>query len=452
MAVFYQREKSKLGTLTGTIINFSLEMTEENDPSLPLNRERLPAGYLRCDGAVLSADDFPALASVLGTGSQCKFRKTNQDLADDQFQLPDLRQKHIRATSSSNIGLYNDLTVTDVNGNTVIKAGVGMEVFQRVPSPYEIPYTGSFFLPSQSLLLRGEPGFTRTTGSYTSYSEVLQNQMQPHLHFSTTTRARQRDRNGNDFSSPGQNWELTRSSLEICRWFYNTRQDLCYYYATSLVATDSPENASCGINGSFQNWGLCWTGCDNFLSSGWCLWPSGPTEFPCDDITTEFGFTSGDGGGCPNYNDPFKSTTIGNITYDGTYSERCVPNILNFGSCVGGKEPNDKAISTDGVSGTNWSFATVPFLQVSANPDANDAFGAVQNITSQLATFGNDARHRHSMPFNSDEPHTYTIITEPVNIQARATLESSINISVNESRSADEYIQPYIISEYLIKT
>ena len=95
MAVFYNKEKSKLGTLSGTIIHFPRQMPEDNDPALTLHKELLPAGYLRCDGSVLSKNLYPALAVILGVGSNSKFIKEGQTLTDNQFQLPDLRQKHI---------------------------------------------------------------------------------------------------------------------------------------------------------------------------------------------------------------------------------------------------------------------------------------------------------------------------------------------------------------------
>ena len=145
MAVFYNKEKSKIGTLTGTIIHFPKKMNEENDPATGVNKIDLPAGYLRCDGSVLNKNTYPVLAEMLGTGTGCRFRKSAQALTTDQFQLPDLRQKHIRATSSSNIGQYNHLYVKDANDNDIVKAGVALDVIQNIPSPYEITYVGKFF-------------------------------------------------------------------------------------------------------------------------------------------------------------------------------------------------------------------------------------------------------------------------------------------------------------------
>ena len=51
MAVLYSKEKGKIGTLTGSIINWSNQLTS-SDPEDPTIYETLPAGYLRCDGSV----------------------------------------------------------------------------------------------------------------------------------------------------------------------------------------------------------------------------------------------------------------------------------------------------------------------------------------------------------------------------------------------------------------
>ena len=42
-------------------------------------------------------------------------------------------------------------------------------------------------------------------------------------------------------------------------------------------------------------------------------------------------------------------------------------------------------------------------------------------------------------------------MTESVEISASTGLKSTINISINSDPKADEFIQPYIICEYLIK-
>ena len=52
--------------MTGSIITFPVELTED-DPKGTSNQELIPAGYLRCDGRVLFAVEFPELAAVLGT-------------------------------------------------------------------------------------------------------------------------------------------------------------------------------------------------------------------------------------------------------------------------------------------------------------------------------------------------------------------------------------------------
>ena len=74
MAVFYNREKSKIGTTTGTIIHWSRELTS-NDPDNTTTRDLLPAGYLRCDGSIYAAAIFPELAIILGVGSQSRYKK-----------------------------------------------------------------------------------------------------------------------------------------------------------------------------------------------------------------------------------------------------------------------------------------------------------------------------------------------------------------------------------------
>ena len=85
MAVFLNQERTKIGTTTGTLIAFPQEL-EVNDPNVGNSLTLLPAGYLRCDGAVYSSTTYPALAEVIGTGDECAFKQEGQTLSDTQFQ------------------------------------------------------------------------------------------------------------------------------------------------------------------------------------------------------------------------------------------------------------------------------------------------------------------------------------------------------------------------------
>ena len=71
MTVLYGKEKSKYGNLTGQIIIWPVEY--EGPPEETTNVRNLPAGYLRCDGTIYYAEDYPQLAAILGTGEQTKF-------------------------------------------------------------------------------------------------------------------------------------------------------------------------------------------------------------------------------------------------------------------------------------------------------------------------------------------------------------------------------------------
>ena len=64
---FLTRERSKLGSAPGTIIQWALSIND-GDPDGSTNVTNLPAGYLKCDGAIYSARQYPELARILGVG------------------------------------------------------------------------------------------------------------------------------------------------------------------------------------------------------------------------------------------------------------------------------------------------------------------------------------------------------------------------------------------------
>jgi len=191
MPKLYSAEKGKLGSNTGFIFPFVVSISSA-DPNDPSNVYKLPAGFLKCDGTVYDADDFPALAGITRTGDACKFRGS-RILADDKFRVPDLGAKIIRA-SQSDIGTVNDGTITTSTGTVVKKAGVGVVIDNNIGDTLEIGYTGNFRIPVKSVDINGNPGWTipRRTDS----ELVSPNQLQPHGHYSTTLRLRHVDDTG----------------------------------------------------------------------------------------------------------------------------------------------------------------------------------------------------------------------------------------------------------------
>ena len=485
MAVYYNELKGSHGSLTGSIISFPIEIKDTDDPVSIINKKLLPAGYMRCDGRVLSATEYPMLAIVIGTGSNCKYQKDDQPLTDSQFQLPDLRSKHIRATTSANIGDYNHLTVTNDSDQEILKAGVGLDVISNINSPYTVNYTGSFYVPPQTTPLRGEPRFSLETGSYTFSAEVLETAFQPHMHRSETLRARQKDDNGNNFSARQKNSVRANTTLNVCRWWENTRQDLCYWQFTSANDTGGHTAGERreGITDITQ-WGVCWSGCSNFNSQGYCVWPA---ETTCPNMVNENtdggsgnsqgGWNirlaiTGDPGPCNNSsNIPSPSTTTfgtgGNgqpgssgltgtsgITYLPTWTMDCDCTLQIFSICIMGangynqRNPSEgsKILETDLQGNIN-----VP-VGAGVDPYYPSKPYAVSNVTTNTGRIGDTGEHRHRLDINpDDDPHTYKMVTRASTARADSGLVSKVSFTTNESPKADKYIQPYIITEYLIK-
>ena len=456
MAVFYNKQKGIHGSLTGTIISFPIEVNTE-DPAASAATGKLPAGYLRCDGRVLTSEDYPLLAIVLGTGNTSKFRKANQALSLDQFQLPDLRSKHIRATTSANIGTFNDLTVQDSAENDIVKAGVQLDVLMNVDSPFTLTYNGSFYIPPQTQALRGEPSFAVETGSYTFYAEVPDEAFQPHMHRTTTIRARQADASGNHFSSRQINSIRTKSTLNVCTWWEYAKQDLCYWYYTDQITSGTPGRNNEPTSYEIQ-YGHCWDACNNFVSQGLCLWPDTTT---CPNIPVKNWHTRASNNGCNHGNPNPPDTTWGSVTYPRTWSHQCVCTVGLFGECLGGingSTPSDTS-NGPGGDGTNSVEAGLPTdllgdinLPYSPLDDAyQTGYGAVTNMHTLTGEWGNDGNHRHRLDFNADLPHTFVMNTRAANARADSGLVSKIALSTNNAPKADKYIQPYIVTEYFIK-
>jgi hypothetical protein len=181
----YSFEKGKHGSATGAIFPFFTDL----NGLLPLDqdyRDYCPAGFLKCRGQILQADQFPALAEILGVGSQCIYRKEGVTLQerDDNgtggtFQLPDLGSKYI--TASSNPGSYNNDTTTDENNNPIQRAGIGT-VLTSSGDIVEFGYTGDFSAPAFPLSFTGQwrflsppsrtPAATTTIGNFIAHGHL----------------------------------------------------------------------------------------------------------------------------------------------------------------------------------------------------------------------------------------------------------------------------------------
>lgn len=193
MTAYYSFEKGKFGGVVGTIHAFGTTLTG-NLPSSTAWKTKVPAGFLRCDGSVVSADLYPALAEVLGVGSGSFYRKEGTTLAEPnettglgaQFQLPDLGSKFIRASGSG--GSYDNVYVTTNSGNLERKVGVSVDLSSNLGTgdtvTATITYTGEFSAPTKALNMSGN--YALTMDASTSQTTVAADTILPHAHFSNT--------------------------------------------------------------------------------------------------------------------------------------------------------------------------------------------------------------------------------------------------------------------------
>jgi hypothetical protein len=196
MAVHYTKERSKYGTMTGSIIVWPVEISSPNDPNNRNNVDVLPAGYLRCDGSKYNAKDFPLLAEICGTGVNCKFLKFDQNnvaltsLGVDEFVVPDLGSKYPRPVSGGDAGVFNNILTETKTGTFIRRSGISIEATSNVGDVAELTYSGKFILPSQIIPLKGKPSWTWGTLGYLDIESVDARMIHPHMHFSSTSRVR----------------------------------------------------------------------------------------------------------------------------------------------------------------------------------------------------------------------------------------------------------------------
>ena len=190
MESHYSFEKGKHGGVCGMIFPY-FRLLNGNIPGTDY-QEYVPAGYLKCRGQILSADQYPNLANILGVGSTCIYKKeatvlteASDDGTGGTFQLPDLGSKYIAGSSSP--GSYNDDTVTNPTTQaTVQRAGVAVEL---LASQNEVlfNYTGSFRHAGVSSLSFSGQWRAISPPTRTSESDVTASDFLAHGHEASLT-------------------------------------------------------------------------------------------------------------------------------------------------------------------------------------------------------------------------------------------------------------------------
>jgi len=195
----YTKEKSRYGGCAGLILVHSTPgIGSINDPLSSIFRNKIPAGYLKCDGSVQNAREFYALSQILGVGDDCRFKKENVSLRNadatqndlGQFQLPDLGSKVILAGRDS--GTYTATTVesqqTVAGAKPLNKVGAEVEVISNVGNRANVSYLGNFDISaSVARALSGNSKFLLNTVT-TSTTLGIDN-FQSHAHNSSAEHA-----------------------------------------------------------------------------------------------------------------------------------------------------------------------------------------------------------------------------------------------------------------------
>ncbi len=415
---FLQRERSKLGNAPGTIINWGVSIPD-NDPNFAQIIDKLPAGYLRCDGSVYDERDYPELARILGTGETSLYKKDTQALAATQFQVPDLGSKHIEAASSSNVGSYrniNKVVGTGENATTIQKAGVGVEMFSNVGNTATIGFNGAFTIPPQTFDMIGSIGWTLPTTTETT--SVPAGAIGSHGHFSGGTRVAVKE--SAEFPNRSTPYYLSAADVNLTAESGETYGGLC-----NEVARHYWQNVLAGSYGQGGP-GIC------------------------------------NGGNCASFKNHFLGYSHqngANLTLIPPMSTANPPQNIAASNWV-----PDKTISgNDVVTATSWpNTAPAPGINVglqrpydTVNDDVSDpVYPTARNVEETCGVPpGSDTLDAtlHSHIIDREIGDTDYTCTTAVATMRPDGLEASVNISTSGVNKFDDIVSPYIVMEFLIK-
>lgn len=493
MAKFYATERSKIGSTSGTIIAWPVELDSLN-PVSQENKKVLPSGYLKCDGSKYKSSDYPELAQILGTGPTTRFAR--KDIAGNtigfidagEFVVPDLGSKFIRPVPGIEVGVYNAVNAVTQSGIEKRRSGMGIEATSTVGNVVNVLYTGAFSIPSQNIPLKGKPTWTRGTNNngLTDSESVEASQMHPHMHFSTTYRCRIKPTNlpvsGAD-TAQGSCAYRTASTVFIERWLdatkipncpSNTRpganQPPCWAQASQdwsknklspsgkAVDTESDFGSFFGCTGenTFNN--ICFTGGTNSELNYNCLLgpteavPNGPMEYKLYNACESLG------NGQPASYDDIVSFVILNLfscTVEGTNIPINQGEQTFGGGGLAGQVPFNYVPGGAGVPNdwkNNSLFDVLPLNMNSASVTAS-CFAQVNNAITEVdeldQSTGDPTLHNHKITLLKGD-HNYEIKTNSFQLSPD-NLKTQLTIKTDQSASLNSVTGPYIIIEYLIK-
>ena len=470
MATHYSKERSKYGTLTGSLIIWPVEIPVPNNPQSPDVKSVLPAGYLRCDGSKYNASQYPDLASICGTGTNCKFVRKDQNgdplttLTNEEFVVPDLGSKYPRPVPGGDAGTYNNILTETQSGTFIKRSGIGIEATSNVGQVATVTYSGKFIIPPQTISLKGKPSYTWGNNGYTDSESVDSLAIHPHMHFSTTNRVRIKPRNapasGQDLAFGVQSYQ-NATTIKINDWLNATKynegglsnnsggsnQPACWAIASGTKA-NTPDTVEIVplppplVLGSqvvtYNN--FCRSGCELSNLRCYCLLANSVTY----DLNNEwFGFPG-------TRKKQYVDSLIG-----------CVPDLF-FGGTDGFAWNTSGTTPATYISGAaqvpnDWKGTTLAdVLPLNSNLTEQTSFAQAHNIVSEVAELNYSSGvddptiHNHKILLTRND-HSFKILTDTFLLEPDA-LNTTIGLFPETEASLDAVTSPFIVLEYLIKT
>ena len=496
MATIYSKERGKYGNITGQIIVWPVEV--DNTITSSSSKRDLPAGYLRCDGTVYNAVDYPQLAAVCGTGTGGKFVRKNisneplQTISNEQFAVPDLGSKCPKPTGAAGGGgTYTNIRITTENGVEKSRSGIGIDAdaIGAVDNVITVEYTGNFIIPSTIIPMRGRPAWTvgTTDGRRTEIEAVDSSQLHGHMHFHSGTRTRLKSRAEVDENSPntvkppaqsGPVGLRNASTIPLHAWIVATSlptsgnlypgnaQQPCKAIASNQLAKKPPGQGKEGAFAGTWNptsYGYSCINDNSNLTELWAYYCLLPPESYLNDKGVS---TAGNGSTTRAWEQYPIKTPPYTVTGDSSSIPTSESRLWNLGLCnfpgggTYGSDQDVEAMYRAGATGVpiDWmslSWAdSVPLQTNDSHQQAGSVgYPSTTNTFEQseaLYTGGEDpTEHYHKLNIVKED-HTYELKTDSTELPADL-LNTTLQLSVDESKSVDNVTAPFIILEYLIK-